>query len=35
MPVLEQEGIGFDGAPEYLDVEAYELREARSDPPNA
>jgi hypothetical protein len=34
MPILEQEGIGFAGDPEFLDVEAYELREARSDPPN-
>jgi hypothetical protein len=33
MPILEEEGIGFAGEPEFLDVEAYELKEARADPP--
>jgi hypothetical protein len=33
LPILEQEGIGFAGEPEFLDVEAYELKEARTEPP--
>ena len=33
LPILEEEGIGFAGEPEFLDVEAYDLKEARTDPP--
>jgi hypothetical protein len=33
MPVLEQEGIGFAGEPEFLDVEGYDLKDARTEPP--
>ena len=33
LPILEEEGIGFAGEPEFLDVEAYELKDARTDPP--
>jgi hypothetical protein len=33
MPVLEEEGIGFEGEPEFIDVVAYDLKEARTDPP--
>ena len=33
MPVLEEEGIGFAGEPEFLDVEAYDLKDARTEPP--
>ena len=32
MPVLEEEGVELEGEPEYLDVEGYEFRQARSDP---
>ena|SRR6188768_170697 len=32
MPVLEEEGVELEGEPEYLDVEGYEFREARSEP---
>lgn len=31
MPVLEEEGVKLEGEPEYLDVHAYEFREARSE----
>jgi hypothetical protein len=31
VPVLEEEGIKFEGEPEFLDVHAYEFREARSE----
>jgi hypothetical protein len=33
LPVLEDEGIGFAGDPEFLDVEAYDLKEAQTAPP--
>jgi hypothetical protein len=33
MPVLEEEGIGFAGEPEFLDVAAYDFKDARTDPP--
>lgn len=33
MPVLEQEGIDLSAEPEYLDVEAYDLKDARTEPP--
>jgi hypothetical protein len=33
LPVLEAEGIGFASEPEFIEVEAYELKEARSEPP--
>jgi hypothetical protein len=35
MPILEAEGIGFAAEPEFLDVEAYELKEARADSPDS
>jgi hypothetical protein len=35
MPILQDEGIGFTGEPEFLNVEAYELREGRADPPDS
>jgi hypothetical protein len=34
MPVLEQEGIGFAGEPEFLEVEAYDFKDARTEPPD-
>ncbi len=34
MPVLEEAGVGFTSDPEFLDVEGYDLKEARSEPPN-
>jgi hypothetical protein len=33
MPILEEAGIGLAGEPEFLDVTAYDLKEARTDPP--
>jgi hypothetical protein len=33
MPVLEGEGIDLSGQPEFLEVEAYDFKDARTDPP--
>jgi hypothetical protein len=33
MPILEAEGIGFEGEPEFLEVEAYDFKDARTEPP--
>jgi len=34
MPLLEEEGIGLSGEPDVLEVEAYEFKEARTEPPD-
>ena len=33
LPILEEVGIGFESEPEFLDVEAYDLKEAGTKPP--